>query len=161
MVYLPILLFLHILQSPCKSNFIFIIYLAYIPCPVTWVYSWFNLLSKSTTWHACIHLFIHQRTIEHLVCPKHGARKQWIKKKQTQGFIPQWEADREAKFTVKCDDSILFFILIAVLFFFWGGWIFHILNISYFNYRQTFFFPLAFLSKCFFLNYGSNFLRSI
>lgn len=75
------------------------------------------------------------------MCPKHGARKQWIKKKQTQGFIPQWEADREAKFTVKCDDSILFFILIAVLFFFLGGWIFHILNISYFNYRQTFFFP--------------------
>ena len=141
MVYLPVLLFLHILQSPCKSNFIFIIYLAYIPCPVTWVYSWFNLLSKSTTWHACIRLFIHQRTIEHLVCPKHGARKQWIKKKQTQGFIPQWEADREAKFTVKCDDSILFFILIAVLFFFGGGgfFIFSIFLTS--TIDKLFFFP--------------------
>lgn len=64
-----------------------------------------------------------------------------LKKNKTQGFIHQWKADNEAKFTVKCDDSLLFFILIAVLFFFRGEWIFHSLNISYFNYRQTFFFP--------------------
>lgn len=64
-----------------------------------------------------------------------------LKKNKTQGFIHQWKADNEAKFTVKCDDSLLFFILIAVLFFLGGSGFFIVSIFLTSTIDKLFFFP--------------------